>query len=76
MDIAATLSTLSLARLQAGDAQGAAAAELEALSIFREVGDRLGEAIGLLHLSHAMPDICVSIGLPSASTSLAFLHSG
>ena len=50
VDIAATLSTLSLARLQAGDAEGAAAAEHEALKIFREVKDRLGEAIGLLHL--------------------------
>ncbi len=50
VDIAATLSTLSLARLQAGDAEGAAAAEHEALKLFRNVGDRLGEAIGLLHL--------------------------
>jgi hypothetical protein len=50
VDIAATLSTLSLARLQAGDAEGAEAAEHEALDIFRDVGDRLGEAIGLLHL--------------------------
>lgn len=50
VDIAATLSTLSLARLQAGDAEGAAAAEQEALNIFREASDRLGEAIGLLHL--------------------------
>ena len=51
-DIAATLSTLSPARLQAGDAQGAAVAEGEALRIFRELGDRVGEAIGLLHLGH------------------------
>jgi predicted ATPase/class 3 adenylate cyclase len=50
VDIAATLSTLSLARLQAGDADGAAAAEQEALKLFRDVRDRLGEAIGLLHL--------------------------
>jgi tetratricopeptide (TPR) repeat protein len=50
VDIAATLSTLSLARLQAGDAEGAEAAEHEALEIFRDVGDRLGEAIGHLHL--------------------------
>ena len=50
VDIAATLSTLSLARLQAGDAQGAAMGEREALRIFRELGDRVGEAIGLLHL--------------------------
>ncbi len=50
VDIAATLSTLSLARLQAGDANGAALAEQEALQIFRAQGDRLGESIGLLHL--------------------------
>ena len=50
VDIAATLSTLSMARLQAGDAAGAAIAEREALEIFRQLGDRRGEAIGLLHL--------------------------
>ena len=50
VDVAATLSTLSLARLQAADASGAAAAEVEALEVFRELGDRVGEAIGLLHL--------------------------
>ncbi|KQW40066.1 NB-ARC domain-containing protein [Rhizobacter sp. Root404] len=50
IDIAATLSTLSLARLQAGDAVGAAAGETEALQIFQRLGDRRGEAIGLLHL--------------------------
>ncbi len=50
VDIAATLSTLSLARLQAGDAVEAAAGESEALQIFRRLDDRVGEAIGLLHL--------------------------
>jgi non-specific serine/threonine protein kinase len=50
IDIAATLSTLSLARLQAGDTVGAAAGETEALQIFQRLGDRRGEAIGLLHL--------------------------
>ena len=50
VDIAATLSTLSLVRLKAGDANGAAVDEREALQIFREIGDRVGEAIGLLHL--------------------------
>jgi len=50
IDIAATLSTLSLARLQAGDAIGAAEGEREALQIFRELGHRRGEAISLLHL--------------------------
>lgn len=50
VDIAATLSTLSMTRLQAGDASGAAANESEALQIFRSLEDRIGEAIGLLHL--------------------------
>jgi predicted ATPase/class 3 adenylate cyclase len=50
VDIAATLSTLSMARLQAGDAVAAAAGESEALEIFRRLDDRVGEAIGLLHL--------------------------
>ncbi len=50
IDIAATLSTLSLARLPAGDAELARAGELEALQIFRQHGDRIGEAIALLHL--------------------------
>jgi tetratricopeptide (TPR) repeat protein len=50
VEIAATLSTLSLARLQAGDAVEAAASESEALQMFRRLGDRIGEAIGLLHL--------------------------
>ncbi|HSQ79823.1 MAG TPA: adenylate/guanylate cyclase domain-containing protein [Casimicrobiaceae bacterium] len=50
VDIAATLSTLSLVRLHAGDAESAQAGEEEALGIFRNLGDRIGEAIGLLHL--------------------------
>jgi non-specific serine/threonine protein kinase len=50
VDIAATLSTLSLVRLHSGDADGARAGEEEALQIFRQIGDRTGEAIGLLHL--------------------------
>ncbi len=50
VDIAATLSTLSLARLQAGDALGADEGEREALNIFRELGDTRGEAISLVHL--------------------------
>ena len=49
-DIAATLSTLSMARLPAGDAQAARESELEALQIFRRLGEAVGEAIGLLHL--------------------------
>jgi predicted ATPase/class 3 adenylate cyclase len=58
VDIAATLSTLSMARLQAGDAGAAAAGEGEALQIFRRLGDRIGEAIGLLHLGQ----ICLHEG--------------
>jgi tetratricopeptide (TPR) repeat protein len=51
IEIAATLSTLSLARLQAGDANEAFDGEREALQIFREAGDRRGEAISLVHLA-------------------------
>jgi len=51
VEIAATLSTLSLARLQQGDVVGAGEVEREALGIFRQLGDRFGEAIGLLHLA-------------------------
>ena len=68
VDIAATLSTLSLARLQAGNAEGAAAAEQEALQIFREVKDRLGEAIGLLHLGE--------IALVQGDDAQALMHLG
>jgi non-specific serine/threonine protein kinase len=51
VDIAATLSTLAMmARLPAGDARGAGVAEEEALALFRQAGDRVGEGIGLLHL--------------------------
>jgi tetratricopeptide (TPR) repeat protein len=49
-DIAATLSTLSTARLRGGDADGAGAAEQEALRIFRELDERVDEGISLLHL--------------------------
>jgi len=50
VDIAATLSTLSLVRLAVGDVRKARQGEEEALSLFRQLGDRRGEAIGLLHL--------------------------
>lgn len=50
VEIAGTLSTLSLARLQAGDPVLAAASEHEALQLFRSAGERLGEAISLQHL--------------------------
>jgi tetratricopeptide (TPR) repeat protein len=49
-DIASTLSTLSPARLQAGDVVGASAAEYEALELFRRIGHRIGEMVGLIHL--------------------------
>ncbi len=61
--VAATLSTLSLARLKAGDAAGAEANELEALAMFRSLGDAEGEAVGLLHLGQ----IAVYVGNPSAA---------
>lgn len=57
VDIAATLSTLSLVRLHGGDAIRAREGEGEALGIFRQLGDRIGEAIGLLHLGQ----ICVYV---------------
>jgi predicted ATPase/class 3 adenylate cyclase len=50
IQIAATLSTLALTRLQTGDAAGAAQDEQEALALFREHGDQVGEAIARLHL--------------------------
>jgi predicted ATPase/class 3 adenylate cyclase len=49
-DIAATLSTLSMARLPSGDVLGARENELEALAMFRKIGEKVGEVIGLLHL--------------------------
>jgi tetratricopeptide (TPR) repeat protein len=50
VEVAATLSMLAIARLQAGDAAGAQASECEALALFRALGQKSGEAIGLLHL--------------------------
>jgi predicted ATPase/class 3 adenylate cyclase len=58
VDLAATLSTLSLVQLHAGDAAKARAGEEEALGIFRQLGDRIGEAIGLHHLG----EICLHVG--------------
>jgi predicted ATPase/class 3 adenylate cyclase len=49
-DIAAALSTISLVRLRTGDAAAAAAGEREALQILREIGNRRGELIALVHL--------------------------
>jgi predicted ATPase/class 3 adenylate cyclase len=50
VEIAATLSTLSLVHLRGGDVARARACEEEAVPLFRAAGDRIGEAIGLLHL--------------------------
>ena len=58
VDIAATLSTLSLVRLDVGDALKAREGEEEALSLFRQLGEQRGEAIGLLHLGQ----ICMHVG--------------
>lgn len=48
-DIAATLSTLALARFGDGDAAGALECEQEALALFRQVGHPTGEVAGLVH---------------------------
>ena len=49
-NIAATLSMLSAARLESGDAAGARADEVEAIALFRQLGQRLNEVIALCHL--------------------------
>ncbi|MBA4176936.1 MAG: hypothetical protein C0505_10325 [Leptothrix sp. (in: Bacteria)] len=49
-DIAATLSTLALARFGRGDASGALECEQEALALFRAIGHKTGEVAGLVHL--------------------------
>ncbi len=50
VEIAATLSTLALALLQAGDAVRAEPCETEALDLFVAAGDLRGQAIARLHL--------------------------
>jgi len=50
VDIAATLSMLGTVRLHEGDAERARKCDEEALLIFRDIHDRIGEAIGLGHL--------------------------
>jgi len=57
-DIAATLSTLAVARLRLGDALSARSCEEEALAIFRRRGDLSGEAVALEHLG----EICLYVG--------------
>ena len=49
-DIAATLSTLSVLYLREGDAPKARECEEAGIGLFRQIGDKIGEAIGLLHL--------------------------
>jgi predicted ATPase/class 3 adenylate cyclase len=71
LDIAATLSTLSMVRLQSADAVGAAQGETEALEIFRSLGERYCEAVGLCHLAeialytddHAQATACAQASL-------------
>jgi tetratricopeptide (TPR) repeat protein len=49
-NIAAALSTLAMARLEAGDVAGARADLIEALAMFREQGHELNQTIGLCNL--------------------------
>src|SRR5258708_29051925 len=49
-EIAATLSELSTHHLQSDELGKARECQEEALAIFRELGDRIGEGIGLLNL--------------------------
>jgi hypothetical protein len=58
LETAATLSTLTSLYLHLGDPEKARESEQEALGMFRELGDRVGEGVGLLHLG----EICVSAG--------------
>jgi predicted ATPase/class 3 adenylate cyclase len=48
--LAATLSTLSIARLQGGDPVGAVESEQEALQLCLTLGETRGQAVSLLHL--------------------------
>ena len=50
LEIAATLSTLTVAQLQGGDAHAAMASETEALALFQQIRHQQGEVIGHLHL--------------------------
>ncbi|HLX29456.1 MAG TPA: tetratricopeptide repeat protein [Casimicrobiaceae bacterium] len=50
VDLAAALSTASMVRLHIGEADSARELEAEAVRIFREIRNPIGEAIGLLHL--------------------------
>ena len=48
-DVAAALSSLAPPRLELGDVDGAEAGQREAMQIVLQIGDRMGEAISLLH---------------------------
>jgi predicted ATPase len=73
VEIAATLSTLAMAHLQAGDPDAATRCESEALELFSKADDFLGRAIGHLHLAQihlwvgdagkALEEISRSLGL-------------
>jgi tetratricopeptide (TPR) repeat protein len=65
-DIAATLSTLSVLYLRSGNAPKAFECEQESIGIFRQLGDKVGEAIGLLHLGE--------IGVQVADDGQAQVH--
>jgi non-specific serine/threonine protein kinase len=52
-EVASTLSTLALARLQGGDAAAAMDSEREALQIFEQIGHRQGQLIGHLHIGQS-----------------------
>lgn len=65
-DIAATLSTRSIVYLHAGDTAKAKEEEGEAVEIFRRLGDRISEAISLLHLG----EICAYDADDAACTYL------
>ena len=56
-EVAGTLSTLSIAHLQQGDAAKARECAEEALGTFRELGEQLGEAVALLHLG----EVCMQL---------------
>jgi predicted ATPase/class 3 adenylate cyclase len=69
-DVAATLSTLSMALLPLGDADGARTTEQEALQIFRQIGYRIGEGIGLLHLGQ------IELDAGHGEAALKYLNDG
>jgi len=64
--VAATLSTLSMTLLSAGERQAALAAEQEALQLLRNLNYKIGEAIALQHLGY--------IELSLGNTTEASLH--